>query len=190
MTRSSRRLKKQSSDDGEEGRQTSENAQGLPGTQARHATLEEEVCSKRETQAAFSSLFPEIIEFAANSYIEEDLSRPGTPAESQADASCDEEEDFSFPKRTARHTVRTTPSPVDLRNSFSALTDNEEELENTPALLQPTFKDRLPPIFIKITPSQEHLDIIKSLIYPETRTQIKGPYLKIVSKTRQNTPYF
>ena len=38
------------------------------------------------------------------------------------------------------------------------------------------------PIFLKLTPSQEHLDVIKSLIYPDTRIQIQGPYLKILTK--------
>ena len=121
--------------------------------------------------------------------------RPSSPSESEADQSSeeesqpdpssDEEEEFSLPKKTAKPAARSTPSPVDLRNSFAALTDDEEEQETTPALLEPTFKDRLPPIFIKITPSQALLDIIKSLIHSETRIQIQGPYLKIVTKDHQ-----
>ena len=55
--------------------------------------------------------------------------------ETQADPSSDEEEEFSFPKKTAKPTARTTPSPVDIRNSFAALTDNEEEQEPTPLFL-------------------------------------------------------
>ena len=169
MTRSSRRLKKQSCDDGEEGTQSSENAEGSSGAQ--ELPPGRVVNMSREEFLSIFTLPPP----------EEDLSRPSTPAESQADPSS-EDEDFSFPKRTAKRTDQNTPSPVDLRNSFSALTDVEEEQENTPALLQPINKDKMPPIFLKLTPSQEHLDVIKSHIYPDTRIQIQGPYLKILTK--------
>ena len=162
-------LKKQSSDDGEEGKQNSE---GSPSAQARHAPLKEEASSV-SAQVDYMSLFAKL---AAN-----------TPSKSQADPSSEDEEDFSFPKRTARHTARTTPSPIYLRNSFAALTDVEEEQETTPILLQPTFKDRLPPIFIKTNHYQENLNKIKAEIDPDTRIQIQGPYLKIV--TRNQTEY-
>ena len=124
MTRSSRRLKKQSCDDGGEGRQSSVNTEDLPGSQARHATLEEEARSGSSLAIDYMTLLAKLS--VHQSTIHEDPSRPGTPSESQEDPSSDEEEEFSFPKRTAKTTARTSPSPVDLRNSFSALTDNEE----------------------------------------------------------------
>ena len=169
MTRSGRRRKKQSCDDGEGEAQSSENAEGSSATQALPTSRIVKI-SREEFLRLYTQPDPE-----------EDPSRPSTPAESQADPSS-EDEDFSFPKRTEKPTDRNTPSLIGLRNSFMALTDAEEEQENTPALLQPTFKDRLPPIFLKITPSQEHLDIIKTQIYPDTRIQLQGPYLKIVTK--------
>ena len=178
MTRSSRRLKKLSCEDGAVGGQSSEITEGLPGSQARHATLEEENRSETVPPVDYMSFFAKLAADRASNL----QSRPDTPSEAQADSSSDEEEEFSFPKRTARTSTRTSPSPVDLRNSFSALTDNEEEQENTPALLQPTYKDKMPPIFLKLTPSQEHLDVIKSIIYPDTRIHLQGPYLKIHPK--------
>ena len=177
MTRSSRRLKKQTCDDGAAGGQSSETTEGLPGSQARHATLEEEDRSEIIPSIDYTSFF-------SNLTIPANQSRPDTPSEAQADPPSDKEGEFTFPKRTAKTSARTTPSPVDLRNSFSALTDNEEEQENTPALLQPTYKDKMPPIFLKLTPSQEHLDVIKSIIYPDTRILLQGPYLKIHPKDR------
>ena len=202
MSRSSRRLKKLSCEDAEEGKQSTKNTKGFSGTPARQDSLEERAFRSELSTATDDVDFMRKFALLADRLSKQDRlaqSRPTTPSdrsstpsesqadpssdeESQADPSSDEEEEFSFPKKTAKPTARTSTSPVDLRNSFAALTDNEEEQETTPALLEPTFKDRLPPIFIKITPSQEHLDIIKSLIYPETRIQIQGPCLKIVTK--------
>ena len=177
MSRSSRRLKKLSCEEG----QSSGNSEGLPGSLARHATLKEEDRSEIIPAVDYMTLLAKLSVHQAS--IHEDSSRPGTPSEFQEyTSSNEEEEEFSFPKRSAKTSARTSPTPVDLRNSFSALTDNEEEQENTHALLQPTYKDKMPPIFLKLTPSQEHLDAIKSLIHPDTRIQIQGPYLKILTK--------
>ena len=109
-------------------------------------------------------------------------SRPDTPSEAQEHPSSDEEAEFSFPKRTAKTSARTSPAPVDLRNSFSALSDNEEEEQDDAPAFRLTYKDKMPPIFFKHTPSQEHLDTIKSIIHPDTRIHLQGPYLKIHPK--------
>ena len=173
MTRSSRRLQKKTGEDGAVGGQSSETSEGQSDSQARHATLEEEDRSEPKPSPDYMHLFSRLSAQLASS-----------TSEPQPEPSSDKDEEFSLPKRTAKATAKTTPTLVDLRNSFSALTDNEEEQESTPALLQPTYKDKMPPIFLKLTPSQEYLDEIKSLIHATTRIQIQGPYLKILTKDK------
>ena len=176
MTRSSRRLKKQSSEDGAVGGQSSETSEGLPGSQARHTTLKDERRVKIIPAAEYSKILSQIsAELALQS-------RSNSPSDHRSDLSSDEEENFSFPKRTAKTSAPTSPTPVDLRNSFSALTDDEEEQENTPALPRRIYKDKMPPIFFKLTPCQENLDVIKSIIDPDTHIHLQGPYLKIHPK--------
>ena len=173
MSRSSRRLQKKTGEEGAVGGLSSETSEDQPDSQARHASLQEEDRSESKPTPDYMHLFSRLSAQLASS-----------TSEPQPEPSSAEDEEFSLPKRTAKATARTTPTPVDLRNSFEALTDNEEEQEPTPALLQPTYRDKMPPIFLKLTPSQEYLDEIKSLIHASTRIQIQGPYLKILTKDK------
>ena len=186
MTRSTRsQQKKQASKDGAVGGQSSESTEGLPGSQARHATLEEGNRSDHIQSIDYMSLFTKLAAEQAAASIKASLlqSTPGTPSEAQDHSSSEDDSDFSFPKRTARlqTSSRSSPAPVDLRNSFSALSDNEEE-EQDEAAPRLTYKDKMPPVFLKLTPSQEHLDIVKSIIHADTRIHLQGPYLKIHPK--------
>ena len=147
MTRSSRRLKKQASEDGAVGGQSSETSEGLPGSQAKHATLQKGNRSEPISYTDYENLFYSL---TADMNLN---SRPNTPSELQPDPSSEDEE-FSFPKRTAKTSAPISPTPVDLRNSFSALSDNEEEeQDDAHATIRPTYKDKMPPIFLKHTPS-------------------------------------
>ena len=136
--------KKLSCEDAEDGKQGTKNAKGFSDSWARQTALEEEMVRSEHTatdDVDFMQKFAQL----ADRYSHQAQSRPSTPSESEADPSSDEEsqpdpssdeeEEFSLPKKTVKPTARSTPSPVDLRHSFAALTDNEEEQETTPALL-------------------------------------------------------
>ena len=164
MTRSNRRLRKRTDGEGENDEHlysaSSESIPEAPATDEASALLVTERTENSTTD--FMDHFSQLAsKFASESLSRENPSLPARsppgscqsnsrsvrPLNSLADPNSEENTDFYLPKRSARAIVNRVTTPIGLHNSFSVLSDDEDDQETTPAPLQPIFKEKPPPQF-------------------------------------------